>query len=358
MMNNIEDIYSLSPSQSGLLFHSVYEPDSRVYYQQFTLGLHGDLDIVAFRNAWKALVQRHSVMRTAFLWEELDDAYQVVQTEVALPLCEQDWRGKPELEAALQQLELAERAEPLELNQAPLMRLCLVQTAHQQWHFIWTFHHIMMDGWSVGVAMQEWFELYESCRLAKSASLPQARPYKDFIAWQAEQDLATTEAFWREQLSNVSEPTPLPDFAVASARITDIKLPYAEQQTLFSQEETKVLQDFVRTERLTLNTLFQGAWALLLGHHSSRAEVMFGVTVAGRPDSLAASDSMVGLFINTLPLQVEWTANPTLNDWLRNLQERNSEMRQHAWLPLAKLKPFSQVPADRPLFDSILVFEN
>ncbi|QNH03777.1 amino acid adenylation domain-containing protein [Pseudomonas sp. B11D7D] len=355
-MSNIEDIYSLSPTQHGLLFHSVYEPDSRVYYQQLSLDMTGPLDTGAFRRAWQALMQRHAVLRTAFLWEDLDDAYQVVQHEVPLPLSELDWRDRDEVEEALRQCARQERDQALELNDAPLMRLCLVRLPEQRWHLIWTFHHILMDGWSVGVAIQEWLALYYQQVRGDSAGLPPSRSYRDYIAWLAEQDVQATEHFWREQLQDFSEPTPLPSFAPPPE--APQAHPYAERETRLDAAETERLNQFARSQHLTVNTLIQGAWALLLGQHAGRDEVVYGVTVAGRPDGLAGVDSMVGLFINTLPLRVRLDDSRTLGDWLQDLQHCNSDLRQHAYLPLSRLKPLSQVPAERALFDSILVFEN
>ncbi|MDH1265250.1 non-ribosomal peptide synthetase [Pseudomonas sp. GD03944] len=355
-MSNIEDIYSLSPTQHGLLFHSVYEPDSRVYYQQLSLDITGPLDPAAFRSAWRALMQRHAVLRTAFLWEDLDDAYQVVQQEVPLPLLELDWRERAAGTDELLQLARSQRDEALELNEAPLMRLCLVQLPEQRWHLVWTFHHILMDGWSVGIAIQEWLALYYQHLQGRPAGLTPARGYRDYIAWLGEQDQDATEQFWRDQLQGFSEPTPLPDFALRPTVSFDY--PFAERETRLDAAETAALKQFARSQHLTVNTLIQGAWALLLGQHAARDEVVYGVTVAGRPDDLAAVDGMVGLFINTLPLRVQWADNPLLGDWLHDLQQRNSDLRQHAYLPLGKLKPFTQVPADRALFDSILVFEN
>ena len=355
-MSNIEDIYSLSPTQHGLLFHSVYEPDSRVYYQQLSLDITGPLDTGAFRRAWQALMQRHAVLRTAFLWEDLDDAYQVVQHEVPLPLSELDWRDRDEVEEALRQCARQERDQALELNDAPLMRLCLVRLPEQRWHLIWTFHHILMDGWSVGVAIQQWLALYYQQVRGDNAGLPSSRGYRDYIAWLAEQDVQATEHFWREQLQDFSEPTPLPSFATPPE--APQAHPYAERETRLDAAETERLNQFARSQHLTVNTLIQGAWALLLGQHAGRDEVVYGVTVAGRPDGLAGVDSMVGLFINTLPLRVRLDDSRTLGDWLQDLQRCNSDLRQHAYLPLSRLKPLSQVPAERALFDSILVFEN
>ena len=355
-MSNIEDIYSLSPTQQGLLFHSVYEPDSRVYYQQLSLDMTGPLDSGAFRRAWQALLQRHAALRTAFLWEDLDDAYQVVQHEVPLPLSELDWRDRDEAEEALRQRARQERDQALELNEAPLMRLCLVRLPGQRWHLIWTFHHILMDGWSVGVAIQEWLALYYQQVRGDAPGLPPSPGYRDYIAWLAEQDAQATEDFWREQLLDFSDPTPLPCFAPPpEAPQTH---PYAERETRLDAAETERLNRFARSQHLTVNTLIQGAWALLLGQHAGRDEVVYGVTVAGRPDGLAGVDAMVGLFINTLPLRVRLDDARPLGDWLQDLQQRNSDLRQHAYLPLSRLKPLSQVPAERALFDSILVFEN
>ncbi|WP_231421250.1 non-ribosomal peptide synthetase [Pseudomonas sp. Leaf59] len=355
-MNNIEDIYSLSPTQHGLLFHSVVEPDSRVYYQQLSLDMHGPLQLPAFRAAWQALMQRHAVLRSAFLWEYLDDAYQVVQSELNLPLSELDWQGRSDSHTALPQLALEQRAEPLELNDAPLMRLALVRLEPQRWHLIWTFHHIIMDGWSVGIAIQEWLALYYEHAHGRPANLPPTRAYRDYIAWLAEQDMAATESFWRGQLQDVSEPTPLPDFGLRLAPPADA--PCAEREHRLSIEETEQLAQFARRHHLTLNTLIQGAWALLLGQHAGRDDVIYGVTVAGRPENLAAIDSTVGLFINTLPLRVQWSEGPVLVDWLQQLQQANSDLRHHAYLPLGKLKSMSRIAAEQALFDSILVFEN
>ncbi len=355
-MNNIEDIYSLSPTQHGLLFHSVVEPESRVYYQQLSLEMNGPLQLNAFRGAWQALMQRHAVLRSAFLWEDLDDAYQVVQGDLQLPLTELDWQTRTDTQNALQQLALEQRAQPLELNDAPLMRLALVRLEPARWHLIWTFHHIIMDGWSVGIAIQEWLALYYQHAHGRPANLPPTRAYRDYIAWLAEQDMAATESFWREQLHDVSEPTPLPDFGLRLTPPTDA--PCAEREHRLSVDETEQLSQFARRHHLTLNTLIQGAWALLLGQHAGRDDVIYGVTVAGRPEQLAAIDSTVGLFINTLPLRVQWSEGPALVDWLKQLQQANSDLRHHAYLPLGKLKAMSKIAAEQALFDSILVFEN
>ncbi len=355
-MKNIENIYSLSPLQQGLLFHHSYAPESRVYHQQMSLRIEGRLDTVAFTTAWRQLMKRHAVLRTGFLWEDLDDAFQVVRSDLPLPLTELDWRDQDDSETALLELETAQRNAAFDLSQAPLMRLCLVRLAEQRWQLIWTHHHILLDGWSVGLVLKDWLALYQGLSCGTPVTLPPVRPYHDYIGWLAEQDNSAAESFWRAQLQDFAEPTPLPAFLARRPRPEG--LPYAEQQRLLSAQETQALMGFARTRHLTLNTLIQGAWALLLGQYAGRDEVLFGVTLGGRPDTLVGADDMVGLFINTLPLRARWDDNPRLDTWLQRLQDANSELRQYEYTPLAKLKPLSAIPADRPLFESILVFEN
>ncbi len=355
-MNQIENIYSLSPLQQGLLFHNVYEPQSRVYHQQSSLRIDGPLDLAASGAAWRTLIARHPVLRTAFLWEDLDDAYQVVLREVPLPLIELDWRGRPDLDSALHQLEIKQREAPFDLAIAPLMRLCVVRLGEQRWQLIWTHHHIVLDGWSVGRVLDEWLTTYRALSRGEPAVFPAVRPYEDYIAWLAEQDEDAVMAYWRAQLEDFSEPTPLPDFCAYRPGVEG--LPYAEQRLVLSAEQTRSITDFARAQRITLSTLIQGAWALLLGHHARRDEVLFGVTLAGRPSDLAGADDMIGLFINTLPLRVQWADNPRIDEWLHRLQDAGSELRQVEHTPLARLKALSSIPADRALFDTIVVFEN
>lgn len=359
-MENIENIYSLSPLQQGLLFHSVYEPDSRVYQPQLSLQIEGPLNLSAFTLAWRQMIERHSVLRTAILWEDLDDAYQVVLNEVPLPLTELDWRGRNDQDTALRELEIAQRDEPLDFAVPPLMRICLLRLAEQRWQLIWTHHHIVLDGWSEGIVLRDWLACYRALSSGQAPALPPTRPFQDYIAWLAEQDESAAEAYWRGRLEAVSEPTPLPDFAPAldPDRLAHPELVHAEQSLVLSTGASQRLVEFARAQRVTLNTVIQAAWGWLLGRYAGRQEALFGITLGGRPDTLADADERVGLFINTLPLRLEWNPDMAIGDWLRDLQAQVAELRQYEYSALGRLKAFSGIPTDRALFEAILVFEN
>lgn len=355
-MKNIENVYSLSPLQQGLLFHQNFDPASRVYHQQVSLALDGPLDTAAFCEAWRQLMVRHAVLRTSFLWEDLDDAFQVVRTDLPLPLLELDWRGRTDTDSAMVALELEQRNMAFAFDEAPLMRVCLVRLAERQWHMLWTFHHILLDGWSVGLALRDWLEIYRSAKAGHPPSLAPLRAYHDYIGWLAEQDADAAESYWRGRLHDFAEPTPLP--TLLAHRPVPEGAPCAEQQLLLSAQDTNAIAALARNEQVTVNTVVQAAWALLLGAYAGRDDVLFGVTSGGRPDAFAGADDMVGLFINTLPLRLNWSDRPQLGTLLRRVQDANIELRQYEYTPLSKLRNYSAIASNQNLFESILVFEN
>jgi len=358
-MKNIEDIYPLSPMQQGMLFHSLYAPETGVYFEQSSWTLRGDLDISAFERAWQRVVDRHSALRTAFLWEDLDEPLQVVHWWVELPLEKHDWRGlsKTEQEERFEALLETDRERGFELSEAPLMRLALIRTAEDTYHFVWSLHHLLLDGWSQPIIFQEVLASYEAFQQGQHISLPPSRPYRDYIAWLQQQDMAEAEAFWQRTLKGFTAPTPLvvgraPESGPAPEE------DYTVQQTLLPATTMAALQALAQQHQLTLNTLVQGAWALLLSRYSGEEDVLFGATVSGRPADLPGAESMVGLFINTLPVRVQVRPEASVLSWLKELQARQAELRQYEYSPLVEIQGWSDVPRDLPLFESLLVFEN
>ena len=359
MHDQIENIYSLTPLQKGLLYHEAYAPESRVYYQQMSIGLAGDLDLDAFRQAWLALMQRHAVLRTAFLWEELDDAYQVILKEVDLPLREVDLRGNPQ---GLTALAAQDHAQAFELGAAPLMRLTLArlddQNGQAHWSLVWTHHHLLLDGWSVGSLLADWRDLYRAARRGQSAALETVRPFQDYVAYLSERPSA--DEFWRSRLADFANTTRVPESDPRGllADPVDAQLPCTEHQLMLDAATTARLTGFARDNNLTVNTLLQAAYAYLLGRHNGSDEALIGVTVAGRPQRLSGVERMVGLFINTLPLRVRWDDAPTVGQWLAGIQDWNAEMREHEHTPLASLRALTALPPGGELFEAIMVFEN
>lgn len=359
-MKNVETLYSLSPLQHGLLFHSLAEPESRVYQQQLSVNIEGQLDEDAFRGAWERVIQRHPVLRTAFLWEGLDDAYQLVHKSVAIRLSREDWRSAADCRTRLDELCRQQQQQPIDLSRAPLHRLCLIRLQDTRWQFIWTHHHIVLDGWSVGLVLQDWFEAYRALARQAEPRFKPVRPYQDYIAWLGEQDPTSAKAFWKDQLSDFAEPTPLPKLDAMPPQVpaTSGEAPCAERALTLDRAASEALSRFARSEALTPATLIAAAWGLLLARYAGREEALFGLTVSGRPASLAGSGDMVGLFINTLPLRVQCGTEVSIRDWLQQLQRLAADLQQRCYTPLSSLKALSAVPDGCNLFESIVVFEN
>jgi amino acid adenylation domain-containing protein len=358
--DKVEAVYQLSPAQQGILFHTLYARDSQVYFLQVSCALEEELDEGAFEQAWRQLVERHPVFRTAFVWEEVAEPLQVVGRRAALPFERQDWRGLNEEEqrARLEEFLRADRERGLDLAHAPLMRLSLIRLADRRYQFTWSLHHILLDGWSQSLVLKEIFTLYEANRRGQRLALARPRPYRDYIAWLRGQDVGRAESFWRRTLAGFSEPTPLPLGHQPGERAAAAGDGYGQRRALLSEQETAALEQCARRAQVTLNTLVQGAWALLLSRLTGERDVVFGAVVSGRPPALAGVEEMVGLFINTLPVRVEVNEEGDLGGWLRRLQQAQAEMRQYEYSPLVEVQGWSDVPRGLPLFESILDFQN
>jgi surfactin family lipopeptide synthetase C len=357
--NNIEAIYPLSPLQQGMLFHTLYDRKSGVYFGQFQCMLQGQVNPAAVRWAWQQAVDRHPILRTAFVWDGLETPLQVVGRSVTVKLVEEDWRdlARDSHQERLQGFLEKDRADGFDLTAAPLMRLFLIRVSHDSSYFVWSRPLMLLDGWSVSLLLNEISAFYESyCRgEVFRPGLP--RPYEAYITWLQKQDLSRAENYWRETLKSFTRPTPL--------NVGDPPLDRAEGDGEFGEEElrlsheaTEAVQRLAKSHRLTVNILVQGAWALLLCRYSGEDDVVFGATVSGRPPELAGIDTMIGLFINTLPVRITVMPEFYLLPWLENIQERQAEMLQFEYSPLVRIQGWSDLPRGVSLFDSVVIFEN
>ncbi|MFP2932892.1 amino acid adenylation domain-containing protein, partial [Pyxidicoccus sp. 3LG] len=354
----IEDLYPLSPTQQGMLFHTLLEPSDGDYFEQLTWRIRTPLNMAAFRRAWETLVARHAVFRTGFFWENLSESHQVVLPRVELPWQELDWREVPEAEqsARLEDFLRADRAHGFDLSRPPLARVTCMRQGDGTWRVVFSHHHLLLDGWSQGRIFQELFSLYDTFARGETPKLSPALPYRDYIAWLRRQDYARTERFWRETLAGVTGPTPLP--AALPGAIANAPKGLHEREVRLSRQATTALQSLARQHGLTLNTVVQGSWALMLGRYAGETDVVFGATVSGRPPELPGVEEFVGLFINTLPVRVSLPPDEKVLDWLKRLQAQQAALRQQEHSPLAQVQGWSDVPRGTPLFESILVFEN
>ncbi|HEX2642196.1 MAG TPA: condensation domain-containing protein, partial [Thermoanaerobaculia bacterium] len=364
-MKNVEDIYPLTPLQGGMLFHGLMEPESGVYVNQVTGTLPADLDSRLFREAWERLVQRHAVLRTAFLWDGLEEPLQVVRKKVTLPWQELDWSDLPaaERERRFEELRNAERHTPLALNKAPLMRFALVRLGDPEegLRFVWTFHHLLLDGWSIPLLVGELVAVYTALREGREPdgrTLPPVRPFGEYIVWLQQQDPAQAEPFWRRELAGLTAAASPGILGPAPAAGSAAPAGSGEHRLQLSREVTAALQALAARHGLTLQTVTQGAWAVLLGRYANTADVVFGSVVSGRPAALPGVETMVGMFINTLPVRARVDGGEPLVPWLRRLQERQVARQDFEHVPLTRIQRWSEVPSGSPLFETLYVFEN
>ncbi|HEU4325263.1 MAG TPA: amino acid adenylation domain-containing protein, partial [Roseiflexaceae bacterium] len=354
----IEDIYPLSPMQQGMLFHTLYAPTSDVYVSQMHCTLHEPIDIAAFERAWQRVVDRHPILRTIFLWEKRDEPLQVVRRAARLAWIHHDWRdaAPDQQHARLQAFLVSNRAAGFALNKAPLMRPALIRLSEASYEFVLCHHHLLLDAWSLPILLREAFAFYRAFSAGRELELERSRPFGDYIDWLGKQDLAQAETFWRGLLGGLRAPTgfglpPPPDAPAAHD-------PYDDEDSLLDAQTTAALQQAAREHGITLSTIIQGAWALLLRRYSGDTDVVFGVTVSGRPQQLRGVESMVGVFINTLPMRVALPPAEPLASWLHGLQAQQVTIRRYEYSPLVQVQRWSDVPRGLPLFESIVIFEN
>ncbi|WP_283188196.1 non-ribosomal peptide synthase/polyketide synthase [Pseudomonas sp. PMCC200344] len=358
--NPIEDIYPLSPLQQGMLFHSLLHEDSGVYLMQDRYRIGGAIDEVAFLESWRQVVALHPSLRASFQWKTQKQPVQVIHRDVKVPLDTLDLRGLAphEQEARIRTLLEEEQKVGFNLSKPPLIRFRLVRLADESYEFIRSFHHILMDAWCISLVTVDFLKVYEALCNDRTPELKSPRPFRDYIQWLQRQDAGKAEQFWRGQLQGLNAPTPLTvDNGVARDRYTDAVL-VDDHLIHLTEPETQALAAFCRSRRITPNTFFQGVWSLLLSRYSGQRDVLFGVTVAGRPAELTGVAEMIGLFINTLPLRVSVDPEASLGSWLSELQGLNVDMRDFEHTPLTDIQGWSDFPRGETLFDSILVFEN
>ncbi|MFG2556057.1 amino acid adenylation domain-containing protein [Streptomyces sp. NPDC048581] len=343
----VEDVLPLSPLQQGLLFHALFDEGAQdVYTMQSLVEIEGPLRPALLRTSAEELFARHANLRSAFLHEDLDEPVQVVLKQVPVNWAEAEVTG----EGDLARLIAEDATARFDLTDPPLLRLTLVRRAADRWLLILTNHHLLLDGWSIPLLVRELLQLY-AAQLApgSTAPLPAVRPYRDFLAWLASRDREASAHAWREALAGAT-PTVL---APSAAGLVPVP---PELHTLrLTEELTGRVQEFARRRGITVNTVVQGLWALLLARLTGRGDVVFGATVAGRPAELAGVESMIGLFINTVPVRVTVPPGEAAGAFLRRVQDEQSRLMDHQHLGLTEIQ---RTAGAGDLFDTLLVFEN
>jgi non-ribosomal peptide synthase protein (TIGR01720 family) len=343
---HVRDLYPLAALQEGMLFRSLYEPDSDAYVVCMAMELVGDVDLVRLRRAWELVVERHEVLRTVFLWQG-HRPFQAVLGETALEWIEDDWRETPSDRqgADLDHLIARERRRPFAWTERPPVRVRAVRLATDRVVVLFVHSHIVLDGWSLPIVLDELAAAYAGER-------PGAPPirYRDFIQWLGCRRDAAPDRFWQQELAGV-EPTLLLDGGLERSAA-------ASQLRRLERDVPASVPDAAEHAGVTISVLMQAAWAVLLSRHVGREDVLYGLTVAGRPVDLPGVDRVVGLFINTVPVRVTVSPEVELQSFLMRLQGKIGHINDSPHVSLARLQALSPTGAGRPLFDTLFVFEN
>ncbi|AEC21905.1 amino acid adenylation [Pusillimonas sp. T7-7] len=349
--DHIQDIYPLSPMQEAMLVHSLAASGSGVNFEQSCMRIVGKLDLEAFRHAWATVFERHDVLRTAFHWRGLARPLQVVQHQVPLPLTIEHW---PQFDAARLQVLLAQdQARGFQLEQAPLVRLTLIQVADDDVYLISSFHHLLVDGWCLGRLEREVRAAYESYRSRRTPLLDPIVPYRSYIAWLERNDHADSKAFFARQLQDLPERRCL--FAPASRAAHR----FNTQRLALSKPASRALTAFARRRGLTLATVMHYVWAAWLAARLDTRDVVFGTTVSGRPAGIPGVEHIVGMFINNLPVRARLDPDGTPASQLAALQTQLGQLQQHAHLSPADIAATASASmASGPLFDTLVLVEN
>ena len=358
-IDDVAESYLLSPMQQGMLFNHLYGQRPGVDVEQIVCTLTEEMDFATFRRAWELAAERHAILRTSFRWEGSKEPQQEVHRHVRLHLELKDWRGLSERdqESRLDDSLDADRRRGFDPGVPPLMRLGLFRVGEAKYIFAWTFHHLLLDGRAVVLLLNEVFECYEAFCAGRKPDLKPTRPYRDYIEWLAQRDWSRSEAFWRKTLKGFAAPTPLP-FSGSQAKPVAPQTGHTVQQVVLPSALRDRLWSAAKENGLTANTVFQGAWAVLLCRYSGEDEAVFGVIRACRRSAVEGAEAIVGLFINTLPVRVRCAPDLPVLDWLKELRAQLWTARDHEHTPLAAIHGWSDVPRGAPLFESLFNFQD
>jgi amino acid adenylation domain-containing protein len=352
---SVEEALPLTPTQLGMLYHSLASTDPATYFGQGACMFGAPVDASKLQQAWRRVCRRHPATRVRFAWSGLDEPLQLVQREVDFPWQEFDWRGRTvdEVRRGIEDLQRHDRVQGFALDGGALMSFTLVHTDDGA-YFAWNSHHALLDGWSAHLLFDEALGEYEALVRGTPFVPGTVRPFSDYLQWLADQNSAVARQWWSEHLAGLEAaaalPLPAPADAAATGHETVVR-------TLDASSSARV-RAFAQEQRVTLSTLANAAWALLLSHYGGTSDVVFGTTVSGREDGVPGVEGMVGMLIATLPTRVKVDADRRTGEWLQQVQRDALEARRHGHIGLAAIQRLLSLPATQPLFDSIVVVEN
>ncbi|HEX3045917.1 MAG TPA: amino acid adenylation domain-containing protein, partial [Bacillota bacterium] len=366
MASDIERIYSLSPMQEGMLFHSILNRDSSAYFEQFNFSIHGALDLGLIEKTLAQLFARYDVLRTNFVYEKIQKPKQVVFKEKKPEIYYEDISGPKGADpsALIADFLRKDRERGFDLVKDPLIRVSVLKTAPEKYRLVWSFHHIIMDGWCLGIIIKDFLLIYQALKMNQPLNLKAVPPYQNFITWLEKQDYQAAARYWEKYLEDYEAQATVPKSAgappVGGNPPVGGKQPQGYQLEEISfvipEKTTQTLENIAATNQVTLNTIIQGIWGILLQRYNNRNDVVFGSVVSGRPYEIAGIEEMVGLFINTIPVRIKTSAGQSFTGLVRQIQTEAFAAKKYDSHPLAEIQANS--PLKQNLLDHLMVFEN
>ncbi|WP_018882875.1 non-ribosomal peptide synthetase, partial [Paenibacillus massiliensis] len=352
----LDNIYALTPMQKGILFHGLMEPQSSAYFEQATFELQGSFQIEAFAHSLNQLVARHQIFRTNFYSGWHEQPLQVVYCNKAADFRFQDLRSMGESEQSSYIIEYAKRdqAEGFDFSTGALMRVSVLRTDEESYRFVWSFHHILMDGWCLFLIVGEAFNTYFDVLAGRTPELAPVTPYSEYIEWLERQDNTEAERFWSDYFTGFEQQTTLPQAKVLDAQAKG----YEANKLSFTlgRELTQQMDSLVKQQQVTVNTLLQAAWGVVLQRYNNSRDVVFGSVVSGRSADIPGIDKMIGLFINTVPVRIHSEEEVTFVELMKRTQEHALASRSYETYPLYEIQALTEQKQD--LVNHIMVFEN
>lgn len=352
---NIKDIYPLSPMQEGMFYHSLHDPDSTAYFQQMLIRLRGRLDVDTFHAALDKLVARHDILRTIFIHKNTPQPLQIVQKEHKVDFNFEDIShlSSDEELKYIQNYKTRDRSNLFNLSKQTPFRAALLKCANDEWVFINSFHHILMDGWCINIVFNELIEYYESLLHGSIPNLSPVPAFSTYIKYLDNLDKRTSAEYWKNYLSGYEN---IVKFPVSNHQNIQTEYKLETLQLELSHEESSGISSLANTHQVTLNTLIQSIWGILLSKYNNQNDVVFGTTVTNRPAEINGIERMVGLFINTVPVRIKIDRKSSIGDILQSAHRQSFEALDHVHLSLADIQSHSTLKSQ--LINHILVFEN
>lgn len=352
--NQVQDIYYLSPMQEGMLFQTLLHPGQNFYFEQISTQIKGSLDIQLLEESMNAIMNRYDIFRTVFIHEKMKRPVQVVLKQRSINIQEIDLSHltKNEQDEKIRDYEKKDKEKEFNLSKDLPIRSTVIKKGDHNYIWIWSYHHILFDGWCFGTIVNELFQIYHALFHNKTYSLPPVKPYKEYIHWLEQQDKQKSLQYWNQYLDEFEGQTTFTELRKKSTG--KVFLP---EEVVFTLEEgqSAAFAEMAGNLQVTLSTALQTVWAVLLSRYQRTNDIIFGTVVSGRPSEIEGVEKMVGLFINAVPNRIRFSNETTFAQCLSAVQQQSLESEAHHYIPLYDIQSKAELP---DLIDHLVVFEN